>query len=310
MKVNVNNIKAVATRTAGRSSLLLKKHSPEILMGVGIVGVVASTVLACKATLRVDEVLIESQEKIEKIKFAKENVGDDAYSEQDYKKDMTLTYFQTGVGFVKLYGPALTLGIASIGCILGAHRIMQKRNVAMLAAYKLVEQSFSDYRKRVVEELGEDKDRQFKYGLKKETITEEVVDENGKSKKVKKDVDTIDLNNFSEYSKFFDESSRNWCKTPEYNLAFLRGQQNYFNDRLKSRGHVFLNEVYDALDIPHTQAGALVGWVYDKDNGKDNYIDFGIYDYINNPGVKDFVNGYERNILLDFNVDGPIYNLI
>ena len=62
------------------------------------------------------------------------------------------------------------------------------------------------------------------------------------------------------------------------------------------------------LGIPATRAGQQVGWIYDKnDPNKDNFVDFGIYD-TNRPSNRDFVNGYERTILLDFNVDGNILN--
>lgn len=299
-------IKANVVKVAGRGILITKKYSPEILTGVGVVGIVASTVMACKATLKVDEVLDDAQKKIEKIKYAEETIDKKDYSEQDYKKDLVIAYTQSGIGFVKLYGPSVTLGVASIACILGAHNIMRKRNVALIAAYKAVEGSFKDYRQRVVEEFGADKDRQFKYGIKNEEVTETEIGEDGKKHKVKSVVESVDVDHYSEYAKFFDEASPEWKKDSEMNLFFLKCQQNYVNDLLHARGHVFLNEVYDALGIPRTRAGAVVGWV--MGNGDDN-IDFGIYE-LNNERARDFVNGYERSILLDFNVDGVIYDLI
>ena len=91
---------------------------------------------------------------------------------------------------------------------------------------------------------------------------------------------------------------------------FLRAQQQYANDKLIAQGHLFLNEVYDMLGLPRTKAGAIVGWVYDDNNAVgDNFVDFGIYD-VHRETARDFVNGYERSILLDFNVDGVIYDLI
>jgi hypothetical protein len=304
-------IKQTLTRTAGRSGLILKKYSPEILMVVGVVGIVTSTVLACKATLKAEDVIENAKDKMDKIHQAKElSDGNPAevevYTQEDYKKDLTIVYAQAAWDFTKLYGPAITLGVASIGCILGAHGIMRKRNLALVAAYKAVEQSFSDYRKRVVAELGVEKDRQFKYGITKEKITAIETDENGKTKKVTKTIQTIDGKTYSEYARFFDEYSARWCKTPEYNLLFLKAQQNFANDLLNSRGHVFLNEVYEMLGIDHSPAGSVVGWV--KGNG-DDFIDFGLYDG-EDPATRLFVNGNERSVLLDFNVDGIIYNLI
>ena len=298
--------KNVISRAAGRQGLLIKKHSPELLVAAGIAGIVTSTVLACKATLKAEDVIDEAHSKLEKIKEARDLEDEEKYSEQDYKKDLAIVYTQTGLQFAKLYGPALTLGALSIGCMLTAHGIMKKRNLAMAAAYKAVEQSFADYRKRVIEEFGEEKDRFLKHGITKELLTVEETDKNGKTASKTVEVEKYDSSNYSVYSRFFDEASPHWTKTPEYNLTFLKCQQNYANDLLKSRGHVFLNEVYDMLGIPRSQAGAVVGWVLGEG---DDYIDFGMFDG-DNMATRDFVNGYERSILLDFNVDGVIYDLI
>ena len=305
---NLTEIKAMVVKATGRSGLVLKKYSPEILMGVGIASVIGGTVLACKATLKVEEIIDDAKTNLDKINTVHEdvNVSEEVYSEKDYKKDLSIVYVQTGVKLVKLYGPAVTLSAVGIGCLLGAHGIMKKRNVALMAAYKAIEQSFGDYRQRVREELGEETDRKYHLGLRDEVVTEETVDENGKKKKVKTTKTVIDPNKHSQYARFFDESSMHWNKIPEYNLVFLKAQQNYANDLLKARGHVFLNEVYDMLGIPRSQAGAVVGWVLGEG---DDFVDFGIFDSTDDK-VRDFVNGYERNILLDFNVTGVIYDLI
>jgi hypothetical protein len=182
---------------------------------------------------------------------------------------------------------------------------MKKRNLALVAAYKAIEEGFMAYRKRVIQEHGEKADYMYKNGLRSETVVETEVDEKGKSYKVKKEKLIKDPNGLSVYAKFFDETCRQWSKNAEYNLMFLKAQQNYYNNLLMARGHVFLNEVYDALGIPRTQAGSIVGWVI---GGGDNNIDFGIFDG-DRPIVRNFVNGYEHSILLDFNVDGAIYDL-
>lgn len=304
---NLEAFKATATRVVGRTSLIAKKYTPEILTAVGVVGIVASTVMACKATLKAEDVISEANQKLEKIHYAQENIPEEEYSNTDYKHDLTIAYVQTGVGFVKLYGPSVALGVASIACILGAHNIMRKRNLALVAAYNAVSQGFDEYRKRVVDELGVEKDKQFRYGVKDETITVTETSEDGKKKKVKETVQVVDPNANSIYARFFDEYNPNWQKNPEYNLLFLKAQQNYFNDLLHARGHVFLNEVYDGLGIDHSEAGAVTGWVMGEDNS--NFIDFGIWDF-QNERARAFVNGYEPSILLDFNVTGVIYNLI
>lgn len=308
-----NAIVKSAGRAFSKVNIKVQKHSPEILVGLGIVGVVASAVLACKATTKASDILEESKEKVHQIHqvASNESIDDDMYSEEDKNRDLALAYVQTGVEFVKLYGPAIALGAVSIASILMSHNILRKRNVALAAAYTAIDHSFKDYRKRVIDKFGKEIDRELKYNIKAKKIEETVVDDDGKEKKVKNTVGVIEgIEGYSDYARFFDDGCRNWEKDPEYNLMFLRAQQQYANDLLVSRGHLFLNEVYDMLDIPRTKAGQVVGWVYNPENPVgDNYVDFGIYD-IRRQENRDFVNGYERSILLDFNVDGNIWDLI
>ena len=300
------------TRTLNRVGLKLKKHSPEILVVTGVVGTVASAVMACKATTKIDEVLAETKDNIEKTKDYVEKKGfSEKYTEEDYKKDLTIFYARGGLELVKLYAPSVALGALSITAILSGHNVLRKRNVALAAAYATVEKGFKEYRGRVVERFGEELDRELKYNIKAKEVEETTVDEKtGEEKVTKKTVNVVDPNNYSTYARFFDDGCTGWTKDPEYNLMFLKNQQRYANDLLKSRGHLFLNEVYDMLGIPRTKAGQVVGWIYDEEypNG-DNFVDFGIYDLYNEK-ARDFVNGYEKTILLDFNVDGDIMNLI
>lgn len=311
----MNNIVKSATTAFNKFAFKAKKHSPEILMVTGIVGVVGSGVLACKATLKVNDILDETKETVDKIHgvLENENVSEEDYSIEDSKKDLAVVYAQTGWKFVKLYAPSVTLGALSIVSILASNNILRKRSVALAAAYTAIDQSFKDYRSRVVDRFGEVVDRELKYNLKAKKITEKVLDEEtGKEKKVKKDIAVLNegIDGYSDYARFFDDGCAGWEKDAELNLYFLRTQQQYANDLLVSRGHLFLNEVYDMLGIPRTKAGQVVGWVYNQNNPVgDNYVDFGIYD-ISKQEKRDFVNGYERSILLDFNVDGPIYDLI
>jgi hypothetical protein len=274
-------------------------------MVVGVVGVVTSAVLACRATLKVDEVFDTYAETKEKIVSVLER-GEDTYIEKDANKDLMVLKLQTGFEMVKLYAPSVVIGSLSIACLIGSHVILKKRNVALMAAYKLVEKGFADYRKRVIDEFGEEKDRLLKNGITQSKISVVEIDENGKTKKSTKVVETVDPNAVSMYAKFFDEASINWSKTPEYNLTFLKCAQNTANDLLHSRKHIFLNEVYDMIGVPRTKAGAVVGWVLGEG---DDYVDFGIFTR-DTFRVRDFVNGYERSILLDFNVTGVIYDMI
>lgn len=303
---------ASATRTINRAAFKIRKHSPEILVVSGIVGAVTSTVMACKATTKIDEVITESKEHIDMTKkYVEDNGFTEKYTETDYKKDLTIMYTQRGLKLAKLYAPAVILGTVSITAILAGHNILRKRNVALAAAYATVDKGFKEYRGRVIERFGEELDKELKYNIKAKEIDEIKIDEKtGKEEVVKKAVNVADPNTYSDYARLFDDGCLGWTKDPEYNLMFLKDQQRYANDRLKTKGCLFLNEVYDMLGIPRTKAGAVVGWIFDeKHPNGDNFVDFGIYD-TNNKKTCDFVNGYERTILLDFNVDGVIYDKI
>lgn len=303
---------ASTTRALNRAALKIRKHSPEILVASGIVGVVTSTVMACKATTKIDEVLTESKEHVEMTKkYVEDNGFTEKYTENDYKKDLTIMYTQRGVKLAKLYAPAVILGTVSITAILAGHNILRKRNVALAAAYATVDKGFKEYRGRVIERFGEELDKELKYNIKAKDVEEvKVNEETGKEEITKQTVNVADPNAYSDYARFFDDGCTGWTKDPEYNLMFLKDQQRYANDRLQSKGSLFLNEVYDMLGIPRTKAGACVGWIFDEKNPVgDNFVDFGIYDMYNER-KRDFVNGYERTILLDFNVDGNILDLI
>ena len=287
----------------------LKKHSPEILIFFGIAGVITSTVMACKATTKIDEILDKTKEDIDIIKKSVEDPAlADEYSKEDGKKDLTIVYIQTGIKLVKLYTPVMLIGIASVTSILASNNILRKRNAALAAAYAAIDKGFKEYRSRVLERFGKEVDHELKYNIKAKKFDEVVIDENGKEKKTQTVVKVADVTCYSDYARFFDESCPDWQPNSEYNLMFLRAQQNYANDLLKARGYLFLNEVYDMVGIPITKAGQIVGWTYDSNNPiSDNYVDFGLYN-INREVVRDFVNGYESTILLDFNVDGNIWD--
>lgn len=296
------------SRTVNKIGFKFKKHSPEILVVAGVIGTVASAVMACRATTKVSGIIDNAKEEIEKVHTVMEDESyADKYSEEDSKKDLTIIYAQTGLKIAKLYAPSVILGILSLGGIVASNNILRKRNVALAAAYATIDNSFKDYRKRVVERFGEEVDKQLKYNIKAKQVEETVVDENGKEKKVKTTVDVVNPDEISDYAKFFDEASPYWEKNPEFNLMFLKSQEKYANDLLKAQGYLFLNDVYKSLGLEPTKAGQVVGWIYDPENPDiDNYVDFGIYD-VSNERKRAFVNGYERNILLDFNVDGNIW---
>lgn len=307
------------SRTFNKVGFELKKHSPEILVTAGVIGVVASTVMACKATTKVGSVLDGAKKDLGTIHDCMEkgyipspaedgSVNKVEYTQEEGKKDLTIVYTQTGLKIVKLYAPAAICGVLSLLSIIKSHDILRKRNVAIAAAYATVDKSFKEYRKRVAERFGDAVEREIKYNIKAKEVEEKVIDEKGKETVVTKTVNVIDPTEYSEFSKIFDKFNPNWENTPEYNRLFLKAQQNYANDLLRAKGYLFLNDVYEMLGFPRTIAGQSVGWVYDPrncDHKGDNFVDFGVMD-IYKQGSHDFVNGYESCIILDFNVDGNI----
>lgn len=303
------------TRTFHKIGFKLKKHSPEILVVAGVIGTVTSAIMACKATLKVNDVIDETKETIETIhdcigKGLKTADGEE-YTQEVANKDLTIVYIQTGWKFAKLYGPAVLLGVASIGCMVGSNQILRKRNIALGAAFTAIDKSFKEYRGRVIEKFGKDLDRELRFNTKSKQIEETVVDENGKESTVTKTVEIVDPNvTHSIYSVVFCEGNTGWTKNAELNKVFLLQQQNYANDKLRLNGVLTLNEVYDMIGAPRTAYGQLAGWVYTEDSSVgDNFVDFGIFD-INSEKKCDFINGIERSIILDFNCIGNILDYI
>ena len=297
---------------AHRIGFKIKRASPEIMVVAGVVGVVTSTVMACKATTKVNDILEETRKQVDDVHNVLDSdvITEEEYNNDDAKKDLAIIYAQTGVKLIKLYAPSVIVGALSITGILASHKILKKRNVALTAAYATIDRSFKEYRGRVVERFGKELDRELRYNIKAQEIEEKTVDKDGNETIEKKTISVVDPNMYSDYARIFDNGSMGWTKDPEYNLMFLKLQQNQANDRLRAQGYLFLNDVYDMLGIPRTKAGQIVGWIYDEENPVgDNFVDFGIYDIYNEKAC-DFVNGRERSIVLDFNVDGNILDMI
>ena len=313
MKNNwLSKVSTSAARFAGKAEFTIKKNSPEILLGAGIVGFVGTIVLACRATCRADEVLEFHRRKIKDIEDAKEIAdadpeGEMSYDIEIYRQDKAIRYLKTTGNLAKLYAPTVAVGALSLACILTSRNIMQKRYLGVVAAYNGLSAAFEEYRKRVRDEYGEGLDKHFRYGTTYEELP--VYDENGKKTKEKEQVEKTETGMVmpnDDSCRFFDSSNPNWDKNPTFSMMWLRGQQNILNDLLHTRGHVFLNEVYDALGFPHTPQGAVLGWI---DGEGDNCIDFGLYDQ-NKENVRRFVNGVDNVIMLEFNHDGVIWDRI
>lgn len=284
------------TRAAAMSVLRAKGSSPSLLFGVGMVGMVGSTVLACRATLKLEDELEGIQSDLETLKVSR--AQSPASSGPDHQKATAVLYL-AGVGRVaRLYGPAAVVGIGSAVCLTKSHHILKNRNLGLAAAYAAVDHGFQRYRDNVIVEYGEDTDRRMRF----ETEECVLLDKDGHpyaTRRVNIDHEP------SMYAQLFDQLCPTWAPEPEYNLAWLRNKQDWFNELLTMKGYVFLNEVYEELGLQLTDAGEVVGWLLG--NG-DGYIDFGIFN--ESQKAIDFVNGRESAILLDFNVDGSILDLI
>jgi hypothetical protein len=305
--MNLKGIANFVTSKVGRRALVLQKHSPRIMFVAGVVGVGATVVLACRATLKVDSVLQEHEKTVARIKLARKTIDIDNnvhhYTDTDERRDMAVLYTKTTLEMLKLYGPSVIIGVASIALLTSAHFALSRRNVGLMAAYAALDKGYNEYRQRVSDEYGPDKELELRHGL----VDEEVTDEQGNKKVVK-----VHPNgrHGSIYARCWDEFSTSY--TPEdqggaiYNPIFLRTQQQYANDLLRARGHVLLNDVYDMLGIPRSREGAIVGWVL---GAGDDYIDFGVFENDEFTAMQ-FVQGRAPGIWLDFNVDGVVYDKI
>lgn len=293
----------------------IKKHSPEILIGAGIATGVASVVVACIETTKAQKILEQHRENLEAI----HTVANDEelreqyeYDEKAEKKDLAVTYIQTGAKLALNYLPAFLLGATSVTCFLASNGIMRKRNAALTAAATVAANELKDYREGVISRFGEKVDYEIRNHIHNEDQTVTVTDENGKKKKVKTQVSVQDTpaTDDNTFNRVFDENNPNWEKDAEYNFLWLKNRQKLAQQTLEAQGHLFLNEVYDMLGYPRTAAGQVVGWVYNPDTPYgDDYVDFGVFD-IHDESVRSFINGNERSIWLNFNVAGPILNYI
>lgn len=288
--MDLEKVQNAVTSRAGRQLLLAKKHSPELLFGFGILGVVGAGILACRATLKVEHVLEQAEWRKARARNRRE--------ESAVKIKLTGDLF-------KLYAPAIGLGVVSVAALTGSHVTLNRRNASLTAAYAALDRSFKEYEKRVKEEFGEEKARDLRYGL--EDVTEHDTEKGlvhvKKMRAIRGDL--------SPYARYFDRDTapHAWQPVPEYNFMFIRANQNSANQQLQTKGFVLLNDVYDGLGLDRTTEGCIIGWVKNSKVG-DGFIDFGLFRDDNMEQVHAFMTGDEGGIWLDFNVDGVVFDLI
>lgn len=294
-----------------KTKLGIKKHSPEILVAAGIGTGIVAAIVACKQTIKANDIVAEARKSLRNIEDVKELAANNEveYTEENEQEDRKTIGMQVAVGMIKTYALPVGLGILSITCILAGHHILKKRNVALAAAYSALSTDFMNYRKRVVDKYGKDVDFMLKNGLEKQIIANQVIDpETGEVKETKEEVLTYEGDKLSQYARVFDEvGSTQWTPSADHNRAFLLMEQNYFNERIRTRGYIFLNEVYERLGFRPTKAGSVVGWVYQ--NADYEGIDFGIFT-AHTQKAAEFLEGTEPSIILDFNVQGDILSLV
>lgn len=289
----LNSAHLALGRTIGQAALKVRAHSPLILTVVGGVSILAAAVLTVKATLKVEETINEHDEAIETLKNHHQLA---LVPDEEFKKQLTVATAKKWLSVAKLYAAPATLIVGGIGCMAGSSFILNRRNVAVAAAYTAIKEQYDNYRQNVRDTEGVEKDREYLYGTQKVKVVDP---ETGKT--VTKTI--TDPTKYSRYAKFFDEGNINFNKNwREGNLMFLVGKQKWANEHLHSWGYLTLNDVYKSIGLTPTPDGAVVGWTLARG---DDFVDFGIFD-LDSPAARDFVNGHEPNILLDFNVAGLI----
>lgn len=301
----------VITRAAGKVGLVLSKHSPAMLSVIGGVGVVATAVLASQETLRVKEVVEPHVENLELISATLEDESKQ-YSDQDALHDRTVIYTRLGRDLLKLYAPALVVGVLTIASIAASHRISAKRIAGLTAAYGALDQSYRRYRGRVEQALGEEGMKELDTKIR-EQAKKDIAERRKPDADISEIGDSIfDLAGASQYAVLYDENAATWNKNRNLSTSILRAQENYANDLLNCRGYVMLNEVYAGLGLPQTSAGSVVGWIRKDDGGADGYITFGDWDANYFDDIYKDVDGVceARRWILDFNVDGVIWDRI
>lgn len=302
-------LKQSASIWFGRTKFMLKKNSPEILTAVGLVLSAASIALAIFETTKLEKVTYHDKKKItvlkEEVKKSENPV--------EQKKELRKVRAHLAFNVCKLYAPSFISFVISTACVLSSHKIMRGRNLALAAAYATLDNGYRAYRSRVAERFGKEVEDELYRGIKKEKTT--VIDENGKE--VKKELSVSQPNPGSDWAVIFDSSNPNWSKNGILNLEWLELQERYANQKLKANGYLFLSDVYAQLGFDENTIGDLklqgshvVGWLYDpKDPTRDSYVSFGIKDRSTGEYTEqalDMKRYGERNIFVDFNVDGDI----
>lgn len=299
-----------------KSVFWTRKHSPELLVAGAIITMAGGVISAAIATTKLDKTLKPFNARIDKIKKSlKESTAQkNELAIRNEKRELTKTYFKAGLSVTKLYLPTLLCVGASATCILGSHKIMKGRNLALAAAYTTLDNGFKAYRQRVEEKYGAEAEEKIFKDMHKEKV--EVIDPvTGKKKIVTKEVPHVQKD--ANYYVLYALGNAGWTPDATTNYKFLISTQAWLNERFRRQGYLFLSDVYEALGFStaylgerRAQASRVLGWIYDpKDDSRDNYVSFGITQPgtdVALPVVAKQIDENEPNFFLNFNVDGDI----
>lgn len=287
------------TRAYGAAKLVLKANAPTIMVvgGVGAMGI--GTVLACKQTLQIEEVLRPHTSKLNDVEEGLK-LGLGGYSEEAARSDRLKIYTRAALDMTKLYGVPACLFLGGAGLVFGGHRVMVKRNATLALAYAGLEKAFAKYRNRVKEQFGPLADA----GMTEGWVTKEFNDESGKpytgpTRDWEGELD-------DPYNRIFGQGeTTEWQPDLGVNKMFLAHQQKYAQERLNSQGYLYLSEVYKSLGFPENDISRVVGWKVTRNaDGSKNFpfVDFGL----DKPYPDDWTHSSEKAIYLDFNCQGLI----
>lgn len=281
----------------------VKKYSPELLIVAAGLGTCAAIVLACKATTKAEEILEEHKKAIDQIHEVKDNEEFvEQYTDDNYKKDLTIVYSNTVVKFIKLYGPTILTAAGALFCMFAAVNILRKRNAALTVACATLADAFSSYRQRVRDRYGDEVEFEIANDIHEIEEKTGEFDKKGNEKVKKTKVPSGVANPFA---IVFDSSNPNWSGDREVDFCFIKSIQTYATDRLRSRKFLTINQIREEFGLDWIEEGQVLGWVYKKDNPVgDNIVDFHIMDDSKN--FLDFMSGKNDFIILELNCDGYI----
>ena len=287
---------------AGHILLTTKKYSPEIKFIFGVASLGAALYTTHKAALKSADILEKKNKGLDSVNEVKQMVKEgkiepEEYTEADEKNDIRKVKVDYVIDLGKNYAlPALFTGV-SIACFAGAMCDYKNLFVGMGAAYNALLMKYNDKMKFYKEQLGEEKFNDLEEGFRTEKI------KNAQSTGLTDPSDKQTARSkCNPYSRFFDELNPAWRDDPEYNKMWLLGKQNFLDQKLQQNGHIFLNDMYDELGYPPTDAGRVMGIIRDNPDGTTNHVDFGIFN-VHDAASRWFVNGLEPIFLIDFNID-------